>query len=167
MVERVRGIRMRTCDIPLFTLDFQNDAEFVGGCIAGGKNYLHINPNGDVEPCVFIHYSGANIREKSLLECLQQPLFMAYHNNQPFNDNMLQPCPMLENPQMIKQMVEASGAHSTDMQAEESVDDLIAKTVPYAENWAPTAEKIWAEHKEHIEEIKKEHEAKYGKASNA
>ena len=22
---------------------------------------------GDVEPCVFIHYSGANIREKSLL----------------------------------------------------------------------------------------------------
>ncbi len=29
---------------PLFTLDFQNDGEFVGGCIAGGKNYLHINP---------------------------------------------------------------------------------------------------------------------------
>ena len=167
MVEKVRGIRMRTCDIPLFTLDFQNDAEFVGGCIAGGKNYLHINPNGDVEPCVFIHYSGANIREKSLLECLQQPLFMAYHNNQPFNDNMLQPCPMLENPQMIKKMVEESGAHSTDMQAEEPVDDLIAKTVPYAENWAPTAEKIWAEHKQQRDEIQKQHEEKYGKASNA
>ena len=38
----------------------------------------------DVEPCVFIHYSGANIREKSLLECLKQPLFMAYRDNQPF-----------------------------------------------------------------------------------
>ena len=74
MVERVRFIRSRHCPIKLFTLDFQNDAEFVGGCIAGGKNYLHINPNGDVEPCVFIHYSGANIREKSFLECLQQPL---------------------------------------------------------------------------------------------
>lgn len=45
-----------------------------------------ISPKGDVEPCVFIHYSGANIREKSLLECLKQPLFMAYRDNQPFNE---------------------------------------------------------------------------------
>ena len=44
-------------------MDFQNDGEFVGGCIAGGRNYCHINANGDVEPCVFIHYSSANIRE--------------------------------------------------------------------------------------------------------
>ena len=62
MVERVRFVRSRKCPIKLFTLDFQNDAEFVGGCIAGGKNYLHINPNGDVEPCVFIHYSNINIQ---------------------------------------------------------------------------------------------------------
>ena len=41
----------------LFTMDFQNDGEFVGGCIAGGRNYFHINANGDAEPCVFIHYS--------------------------------------------------------------------------------------------------------------
>ena len=31
-------------------LDFQNDGEFVGGCIAGGRNYFHINANGDAEP---------------------------------------------------------------------------------------------------------------------
>ena len=52
---------------------------------------------------------------------------MQYHDNMPFNDNQLRPCPMLENPEMIKKMVEASGAHSTDMQAEEPVDSLIAK----------------------------------------
>ena len=34
-----------------------NYGRFVGGCIAGGKHYMHINANGDVEPCVFIHYS--------------------------------------------------------------------------------------------------------------
>ncbi len=33
---------------PFFTMDFQNDAEFVGGCIAGGRHYLHINANGDM-----------------------------------------------------------------------------------------------------------------------
>ena len=36
---------------PIFTIDFQNDAKFVNGCIAGGRNYLHINANGDIEPC--------------------------------------------------------------------------------------------------------------------
>ena len=35
MVNRVRFVRSRKCPIKLFTLDFQNDAEFVGGCIAG------------------------------------------------------------------------------------------------------------------------------------
>ena len=153
MVKRVRYVRSQYCPIKLFTLDFQNDAEFVGGCIAGGKNYLHINANGDVEPCVFIHYSGANIHEHSLLECLQQPLFMQYHDTMPFNENMLQPCPMLENPEMIEKMVKASGAHSTDMQAEEPVEELTAKTKPYAEAWAPTAERMWEERKVEKAEI--------------
>ena len=33
-----------------FTIDFQNDGQYVGGCIAGGRNYLHINANGDMSP---------------------------------------------------------------------------------------------------------------------
>ena len=49
---------------PIFTLDFWNDGEYVGGCIAGGRRYCHINANGDVEPCAFVHYSDSNIREK-------------------------------------------------------------------------------------------------------
>ena len=46
-------------------MDFQNDAEYVGGCIAGGRHYLHINAKGDVDPCVFIHYSNCNIQEST------------------------------------------------------------------------------------------------------
>ncbi len=145
MVKRVRYIRSQYCPIQLFTMDFQNDAQFVGGCIAGGKSYCHINANGDVEPCVFIHYSDANIREKTLLECLQSPLFMQYHDTMPFNDNMFRPCPMLENPQYIEKMVNATEARSTDMVAEEPVEDLTAKTKPYAETWRPKAEELWKE----------------------
>ena len=113
----------------IFAMDFQNDGEFVGGCIAGGRNYCHINPKGDVEPCVFIHYSGANIREKSLLECLKQPLFMAYRDGQPFNDNMLRPCPMLENPELLQKMVHETGAKSTDLQSPETVEHLCGESV--------------------------------------
>ena len=85
MKDRIRQIRSLTTGQGLFTFDFQNDGEFVGGCIAGGRNYFHINANGDAEPCVFIHYSGANIRTNTLFEILNQPLFMAYRKNQPFN----------------------------------------------------------------------------------
>ncbi len=83
MYEQVRKFRETK---PIFALDFWNDGEYTGdervsgGCIAGGRRYIHINANGDMEPCAFIHYSDSNIREKTLLEALQSPLFMAYHN---------------------------------------------------------------------------------------
>ena len=145
--EVYRRIRRYRAEKPLFAMDFQNDAELVGGCIAGGRTYLHINANGDVDPCVFIHYSDSNIREKTLLETMKSPLFMAYHDGQPFNDNMLRPCPMLENPEKLRAMVKSSGAHSTDLQSPETVDHLCAKCDRYAAEWKPTADKLWAENR--------------------
>lgn len=130
---------------PLFAMDFQNDAEYVRGCIAGGHRYLHINANGDIEPCVFIHYSDSNIREKTLLEALQSPMLMQYHDNIPFNDNMLRPCPMLENPGRLRRMVNEAGAESTDLESPETVEHLCDKCIPYAKNWMPYANKLWAE----------------------
>lgn len=126
-----------------FLLDFWNDGEYVGGCIAGGRNYLHINANGDVEPCAFIHYSNVNINECSLIDALQSPLFMQYRDNQPFNENMLRPCPLLDNPEKLQQMVKESGAHSTEMLRPEAVDELISKTKPAAAEWAPVAKDLW------------------------
>ena len=143
--DRVREIRSMTTGKGIFTMDFQNDGEFVGGCIAGGRNYFHINANGDAEPCVFIHYSDANIRTHSLLEILQNPLFMAYHNNQPFNKNHLRPCPMLENPEILQRLVKETGAKSTDLQSPESAEHLCHKCEEYARMWKPCAEKLWAE----------------------
>ena len=141
MYNRIREMRGEKA---IFMMDFQNDGEFVGGCIAGGRRYLHINAKGDCDPCVFIHYSDSNIREKTLLEALTSPLFRAYHDGQPFNENHLRPCPMLENPDKLREIIKTTGANSSDVTAEESVDDLCAKCDPYAENWAPTAEKLWS-----------------------
>ena len=55
MKDRIRQIRSLTTGKGLFTFDFQNDGEFVGGCIAGGRNYFHINANGDAEPVSYTH----------------------------------------------------------------------------------------------------------------
>ena len=140
--DRIRAYRSTK---PIFTMDFQNDAEYVGGCVAGGRSYLHINAKGDVEPCVFIHYSNVNIHDVTLLEALKSPIFMAYHDNQPFNKNMLRPCPMLENPEALRKMVKDTGAVNTDYESPESADHLCDKTTAYAERWAPFAEKVWEE----------------------
>ena len=143
--ETYRRIRHYRALKPLFAMDFQNDAEYVGGCIAGGRRYLHINANRDIDPCVFVHYSDSNIREKTLLEALQSPMMMAYHDGQPFNENMLRPCPMLENPDKLREMVAKTQAHSTDLQSPETAEHLCAKCDGYAQAWKPVADQLWEE----------------------
>lgn len=140
MYDQVRAFRKTKS---LFTMDFWNDGEFAGGCIAGGRTYLHINANGDIEPCAFIHYSDSNIKEKTLLEAYKSPLFMQYRANQPFNKNHLRPCPLLDNPGRLASMVEVSGAKSTDMMNPENVWRLSAKCESAANNWAPVADELW------------------------
>ena len=136
-------IRKFRAEKPLFTMDFWNDGEYVGGCIAGGRCYLHINAAGDIEPCAFIHYADSNIKEKTLMEALQSPLFMEYRKNQPFNENLLRPCPLLDNPERLAAMVHASGALSTDLQHPENVDILCGRCISAANAWKETADKLW------------------------
>ncbi|SCJ51576.1 Anaerobic sulfatase-maturating enzyme [uncultured Eubacterium sp.] len=147
MYDQIRKFRESK---PIFTMDFWNDGEYVGGCIAGGRSYLHINANGDIEPCAFIHYSDSNIREKTLLEAYTGPLFMEYHDNQPFSDNMLRPCPLLDNDGKLAEMVHRCGAHSTDVESPEDVDMLCAKCSEAAAKWKPVADEIWEEHPHHL-----------------
>ena len=145
MIERIRHIRSKESDIPFFPMDFQNDGEFTGGCIAGGRNYFHINSAGDAEPCVFIHYSDSNIHNKSIIEILKSPLFMTYRKNQPFNNNHLMPCPMLENPECLERIIAETGAESTDLESPETAEHLCGKCKAYAEKWEPYAAQIWDE----------------------
>ena len=163
MIDRIRYIRSSDCDIPFYPMDFQNDGEFVGGCIAGGRNYFHINSNGDAEPCVFIHFSDSNIRDKSILEILQSPLFKEYHRGQPFNRNHLRPCPMLENPELLRGVIERTGAQQTNLESPETVEHLCAKCDDYAAAWAPVAAEYWNSHEhkrrgyENYSQEKREH----------
>jgi MoaA/NifB/PqqE/SkfB family radical SAM enzyme len=141
MYNQVREFRNEK---PIFTMDFWNDGEYANGCIAGGRSYLHINANGDIEPCAFIHYSDSNIKDKTLIEAYQSPLFQEYRANQPFNDNMLRPCPVLDNPGRLTDMVNRSGAFSTDMASPEEACDYCNKCVAVAEKWAPVADRLWS-----------------------
>jgi len=54
---------------------------------------------------------------------------------------------MLENPQFLREMVEATGAHGTNSESEETVEQLCSKCDDYAEGWAGIADEIWASQK--------------------
>ena len=85
------------------------------------------------------------IRKKTLLEAYRSPLFMGYHDSQPWNENMLRPCPVLDNPGRLTEIVEKSQAKSTDCQNLESAKEFSDKCVETAEKWAPVADRLWAE----------------------
>jgi MoaA/NifB/PqqE/SkfB family radical SAM enzyme len=145
MLKRVREIRAHS---PFFVLDFWNDGNYVDGCIAGGRRYLHINAHGDMEPCAFIHYACDNIHGKPLVEALKNPLYKAYRDHQPCNANMFRPCPMFDNPEILVEMVNACGAKSTQIVDAEPVEQLYAKCKPIADAWEPIAEELWQSYRD-------------------
>ena len=68
---------------------------------------------------------------------------MEYHKNQPFNKNMLRPCPLLDNPYRLEQVVKKSGAHCSDPVNKQDVHDLCAKCEKQALAWKPVADRLW------------------------
>ncbi len=56
-------------------LSFPGDELAMGGCMAAGREFFHINSHGAAEPCPFSPYSDVNIRDTSLREAIASPLF--------------------------------------------------------------------------------------------
>jgi len=59
--------------LPCLFIAFPHDEIALGGCLAAGRGFVHINAYGDVEPCPFSPYSDRNLAEVSLLEAVQSP----------------------------------------------------------------------------------------------
>ena len=131
----------------LLLADFWNDGPLVGGCIAGGRRYLHINNAGDVEPCVFCQLTTDNIHDKTLLDVLQTSrLLAAIRKRQPYSDNYLRPCMIIDNPQVLQDVVEEARPRETCRGgALRLVRDLKPMLLDYAAQWQSLAEPLWQE----------------------
>jgi len=127
--------------------DFWNDGPLVGGCIAGGRRYLHINSAADVEPCVFCQISTDNLHEKSLLETLRtSKLLAAIRKRQPYSDNYLRPCMIIDNPDVLKAVIdEAKPRETCRGGAFRLINDLQASLQSYASRWKELSDPVWRE----------------------
>ena len=56
-------------------LSFPGDEKELGGCLAAGRGFFHIGPDGRAEPCPFSPYSDTNVADIGVKEALKSPLF--------------------------------------------------------------------------------------------
>jgi MoaA/NifB/PqqE/SkfB family radical SAM enzyme len=128
---------------PLFVMDFWNDAPYVGGCIAAGREYLHINSNGDVEPCIFTHFAVDNIKDKTLSDALGSAFFTAIRDRQPYSENLLRPCMLIDNTSVAREVVRETGARPTHRDADLLLSGLAEGLDAYAAEYKGIADRAW------------------------
>ena len=126
--------------------DFWNDGPLVGGCLAGGRTYLHINSEGEVEPCVFAHFAVDNIRDKPLVDILQSPFFAEIRKRQPYDDNLFRPCMIIDVPEVLREVVTVCGAHPTHLGADAVIHELASELDTYSESYHELADRKWEEY---------------------
>lgn len=130
---------------PILFVDFWNDGRLTNGCMAGGKMYFHINAQGYVEPCVFCHFASDNIKGKSLLEVLDSPFFREIRSRQPYLENLLRPCMLIDRPEIGKEMVSRPGVYFTHPGAEVFFNRLSGSIDQYASEYGAIADRVWEE----------------------
>jgi len=65
---------------PVFIV-FPGDEEQFGGCLAAGRGFVHIGPDGSLEPCPFAPFSDANAVDVPLAKALGSYLLKAIRDN--------------------------------------------------------------------------------------
>jgi MoaA/NifB/PqqE/SkfB family radical SAM enzyme len=134
---------------PILVADFWNDGPVVGGCIAAGRKYLHINANGDVEPCVFCHFAEHNIKDTPLKVALNSKVFRFIRQTQEKNPNPLRPCMIIDHPEVFREAASMDGVYFTHDGADNVVTDISNFLDHYAADYAHLSEKAWKEEYDH------------------
>ncbi len=132
---------------PIFIVDFWNDAPFVGGCIAG-KQYVHINNYGDLEPCIFTHFSQVNIKDVPLAEALKYPFYRELRKIQPYDENLFLPCMLIDHPHVFRSLHKKYNLKPTHPGAEALVTTLKYDLDEYSRRVRRIYSRVWEEEKE-------------------
>jgi len=140
---RQQGAQRIRNEKPMFIIDFWNDAPYVGGCIAGGRNYFHINARGDVEPCIFVHMAVDNIKQKSLKDAINSPYFKCIRSRQPYSENLLRPCMIIDHPHVLREVCTECKPYPTDGPVCGFIDSLADDLDKYSNESASVIDPVW------------------------
>lgn len=97
--------RLREKNAEMVYLSFPGDEKVTGGCVAAGRGFFHINSHGGAEPCPFSPYSDINVRDTSLKEALNSPLFTALKVEGLLNDDHVGGCVLYEKRAQVEEIL--------------------------------------------------------------
>ncbi|MCE5343372.1 MAG: radical SAM protein [Eubacteriales bacterium] len=86
-------------------LSFPGDEKHMGGCLAAGRGFFHINAHGAAEPCPFSPYSDMNLRDHTLLEVLHSPFFRLVRDLNAQGRAHMGGCALFENEAQVKALL--------------------------------------------------------------
>lgn len=86
-------------------LSFPGDEKSTGGCLAAGRGFFHINPEGNTEPCPFSPHSDTNLLKTGLLEALNSPLFLKLHHSGIMNQQHTGGCVLFSRKDQVAEML--------------------------------------------------------------
>ncbi len=89
-------------------LSFPGDEKYLGGCLASGRGFFHIAPDGSAEPCPFSPYSDSNVVQIGVKEALRSPLFRKIRTAGTIGWEHTGGCTLFEHRDEIEQMMSVS-----------------------------------------------------------
>ncbi|MBU1077211.1 MAG: radical SAM protein [Spirochaetes bacterium] len=91
-----------------------DEYEVGGSCMAAGKGFLHINAQGDIEPCPFAHLAADSLRTSSLRDAVQSKFFKHIRENQDLLQKPHLGCALFERREELKRIAVRMGAKPTE-----------------------------------------------------
>lgn len=86
-------------------ISFPGDEKHMGGCLAAGRGFFHIGPDGSAEPCPFSPYSDSNVLTLGVKGALQSPLFQRLREVHLVGGEHSGGCALWEHREEVEQML--------------------------------------------------------------
>jgi len=92
---------------PALFVAFPGDEEQFGGCLSSGRGFVHISPDGSLEPCPFAPYSDSSLKDLSLTEALQSKFLQTIRENRDKLDEANGGCALWVQREWVRSLLEA------------------------------------------------------------
>jgi MoaA/NifB/PqqE/SkfB family radical SAM enzyme len=89
---------------------FPGDEEMFDGCLAAGRGFVHIGPDGALEPCPFAPYSDCSVRDRPLRDALQSKLLREIRQNHRQLSETRGGCALWQNREWVRSLVQSGPA---------------------------------------------------------
>jgi MoaA/NifB/PqqE/SkfB family radical SAM enzyme len=95
-------------------LSFPGDEKALDGCMAAGRGFFHIGPDGAAEPCPFSPYSDSNVLTLGLRGALQSPLFRRLRDARALGWEHTGGCTLYEHRDEVEAMMNCQNSNVLD-----------------------------------------------------